>query len=339
MKRILIITEANDKVASGHLMECIEIFNTLSQAEYDVSFMINDDMPIALQSKIGFPYSTYSSDLFYGKGIIIDTLLKNKIDIVIINFRNIEDELLLFIRKHYLGKIICIDELGHRHLSADIIINPMIDTYYHKYDNLDAKLYVGAKYLVLPHTIAEYHKRKKNIKEKITNITVSMGGVDPFGTTLKLAEWLPKILPNVNINLVLGGGFKFEIDLLKIIDDNDKIRIHKNIDYIYDLFYDTDVVFCAGGNTLHELACIGTPTIIIPSMLHEVRNARAFEEYGFGLPLPITNNVSLSDVDSAVKEIQELNLRRNFCEKGKEIVTGNGCYELLKITDDIVCNK
>ena len=41
------------------------------------------------------------------------------------------------------------------------------------------------------------------------------------------------------------------------------------------------MVCCAGGNTLHETACIGTPAIVWPSMPHERRTAECFERQGF----------------------------------------------------------
>ena len=52
MKRILVVTEATEKVASGHLMECIEIADVLQEKEYHISFLVNDDMPQAFRKRI-----------------------------------------------------------------------------------------------------------------------------------------------------------------------------------------------------------------------------------------------------------------------------------------------
>ena len=186
MKNIVIVTEANEKVASGHLMECIEIAAVLREHKYNVSFFVNDDIDRAFLERIPFSYRTYSRNLQYGCKAICQTLITDSIDLVIFNFRRIEDDLLRYIRQKYSGTVLCIDELGHRHLSCNIIVNPMIDAYYHVYDDLDAKLYAGAKYLILSRKIQDYHKREKKIRENIQRICISMGGVDPFGTTVKL---------------------------------------------------------------------------------------------------------------------------------------------------------
>lgn len=328
MKRILIITEANEKVASGHLMECIELADVLKEAGYQITFLINDDMPATFQSRISFPYVMYPCDLFLGREAIRDILCGQNIDMAVFNFRRIEDEMLCYIRKEYYGKILCIDELGHRHLSCDVIVNPMIDSYYHEYVDLNAILYAGAKYLVLPRRITEFHERKKEIREKIQRVCVSMGGVDPFGTTLKLAEWLPSLLPEVRIDMVLGGGFQYEEELKLLVCESEMISVHKNIDYIYELFFGADLAFCAGGNTLHELACIGTPTIVIPSMPHEVRNGKAFESFGFGLCLPPSNDLGGEELKKSLCRLIPFQERQSIMKHGKKICTGNG-YELI----------
>ena len=336
MKHVLIVTEANETVASGHLMECIEIANVLSDSGYQVSFMVNDDMSQAFRLRIPIPYTAYRHDLENGKQDIRGIAFRNSVDLVIFNFRSIEEQLLQYIRKEFRGTILCIDELGHRHLSCDIIVNPMIDSYYHEYVDSKAKVYAGPEYLVLPRSLLDFHKREKIISPKIQRVCVSMGGVDPFGTTLKLAEWLPQMLQGVKIDLVLGGGFQYSSELEKIIAHNEDIAVHKNIDYIYELFFRADLAFCAGGNTLHELACIGTPTIVIPSMPHEVRNGKAFENRGFGMCLPITHKVKQWETKIGIEKMESYFARKECMECGKLIVTGNGANRIQAIIAELL---
>lgn len=335
MKHVLIVTEANKTVASGHLMECIEIANVLSDSGYRVSFMVNDDMSQDFRVRIPVPYIAYKHDLETGKQDICVMASGNNVDLVIFNFRSIEDQLLQYIRKDFHGTVLCIDELGHRHLSCDIIVNPMIDSYYHEYMDSKAMIYAGPEYLVLPRSLLDFHKREKIISPQIQRVCVSMGGVDPFGTTLKLAEWLPQILQGVKIDLILGGGFQYASDLERIIAHNEDVAVYRNIDYIYELFFSADLAFCAGGNTLHELACIGTPTVVIPSMPHEVRNGEAFERRGFGICLSITHNVMESEVTRAIKEISEDFVRKEYMKHGKQIVTGTGADNISDIVDKL----
>ena len=331
MRRILVVTEADEKVASGHLMECIEIVKVLRDNGYQVSLLINDDMPETFQSRIPFPYEKFPRECLFGQYMIRETLVNHAIDLVIFNLRCIEDELLQYIREDYRGIILCIDELGHRHLSCDIIVNPMIDEYYHEYVDLDAKLYAGAKYLALPRSIRAFHERKKEIHEEIKKICVSMGGVDSFGTTVKLAKWLPELLPEARMDFVLGGGFPYWEELESLVRNRRKISVYKNIDYIFELFFEADLAFCAGGNTLHELACIGTPAIVIPSMPHEVKNGKAFAVYGACLCLPIASDITINDIKNAKEKVLHRDIRKVFKENGRKLLGGNGAFEIVKI--------
>lgn len=339
MKPILIVTEANEKVASGHLMECIEIADVLLESGYPVIFMINDDMPDALRSRIPIPYTAYRHGLAAGKEDIRKTLVDHAIDLLIFNFRFVEDEMLQHIRQSFRGIILCVDELGHRHLSCDVIVNPMIDPYYHIYTDSSAKLYAGAEYLVLPRSLATFHDRPKVISDEVRQVCVSMGGVDPFGTTLKLAEWLPKILPTAKMDLVLGGGFQYASELESIVAHNEKIEIHKNINYIYELFFRADLTFCAGGNTLHELACIGTPTVVIPSMPHEVRNGKMFERLGFGKCLSITHDVQREEVQDSIQQYRFATERKVASKNGKALICGKGAINTKRIVDEYIPPK
>ncbi|MBQ3799825.1 MAG: hypothetical protein II837_05955, partial [Treponema sp.] len=77
----------------------------------------------------------------------------------------------------------------------------MIDPYFWEYGASPAKLYAGQDYLILPEKITVYHERQKSIPEKIGRACVSMGGVDKFGSTVKIARWLLEKHPDVQLDV------------------------------------------------------------------------------------------------------------------------------------------
>ena len=245
------------------------------------------------------------------------------ITIIVFNLREIKNSFIHKVRELINTDIICIDEFGHRALDVDIIINPMISESYWVYDS-KADMYCGPEYLVLNPEIARYHKLDKPINEEIREITVSMGGVDVPGTTLKLAQWLPEMLENVRINLVIGGGFLYKEELDKIVENNKKIRVYQNIDFLYDLFYQSDLAVCAGGNTLHELAVIGTPTLVIPSMPHEFQNGQAFQRKGFSICCDMAEQIEPQKLQKKLLGLCDANMRRNMKNCGKKVADGRG---------------
>ena len=327
--RILLVTEANQKVASGHLYECIVCLQELKKIS-NVFFMINSDMPVQFKNNIPDNYLEYKSNIQEEVDTLIEAILKYQIDLILFNLREIKNEFVKQIREKVNVCIICIDEFGHRELDADVIINPMIDKEYWVYDT-NAQMYCGAKYLVLPPEIVKYHEMDRIINNDIHKVTVSMGGVDAYGTTLKIARWLPEIWKGVHLNLVIGGGFPYKEELNDIVKENEYIKVYQNINFLYNLFFESDLAICAGGNTLHELAVMGVPAIVIPSMPHELRNGQAFQKEGFSICCDLTSEIKQEDFVNSLEKIEDIELRKSMELCGKKITDGRGFERVCSI--------
>lgn len=331
---VLIVTEVNHRVASGHLFECLVCYEELKR-DTNVYLMVNDDMPAQFRREMPEQCIEYSSNIQEETEVLVYYVLEYGIDIVLFNLREIKNEFIQKVRAMVNIGIICIDEFGHRALDADIIINPMISEKYWVYDS-KAELFCGADYLVLSPEIVEYHKLDKPINEKIDRVTVSMGGVDAPGTTLKLAQWLPKILEGVSINLVIGGGFSYKEELVNITKGHKQISIYQNINFLYDLFYQSDLAVCAGGNTLHELAVIGTPTLVIPSMSHEFQNGQAFQHKEFSICCDMAGQITQQKFEQNLRQLYDVGMRKNMKRKGKHITDGRGSERVCRIVRDYI---
>ncbi|MBQ3800934.1 MAG: hypothetical protein II837_11625, partial [Treponema sp.] len=57
--RVLLVTEANEQVASGHLLECAELARLLENAGIRVDVAVNDDACEAFKSRLGRAYLEY----------------------------------------------------------------------------------------------------------------------------------------------------------------------------------------------------------------------------------------------------------------------------------------
>lgn len=328
--KVLLVTEANERVASGHLMECLVCRQYLEQMGVENDLLVNADMPVALRSRIHGSYYTYQNDIQKEIVFLNEFIKDRKYTKILFNLRKIENVFLLQIKKNDELLIICVDEFGNRRLDADIIVNPMIDESYWQYDT-KAKLYCGAEYLVLPMELQEFHRKNKKINTKIEKITVSMGGADVGDTTCRLAKWLPLLDNSWEINLVLGGAYQKEKALKTMVGVNDKIKIFNNIPYLDKLFFESDLAFCAGGNTLHELAVMGIPTIVVPSMPHEVQNGKAFEKAGFSFCGSIAEQFSYQELMRLLDRIKEKTVRKNMRDAGKKLTDGKGYERIYSI--------
>lgn len=281
-EKIIVLTEADEKVASGHLKECTVLIEELQKAGYCTMLWVNEDIPKGFLKGISAEYVKYHRPLESGIVEVISYMEQESVQLLIFNLRRVDNEVILKVKKKTDALVLCIDELGHRRLDCDIIINPMIDESFGQYEGNYRKKFLGGKYLILPIKYHEWNREEKKIKDKIEEITISMGGVDINNTTGKIVNWLQEQeLDAIKVNVVLGGGYTY-LNELKSIINSKKFFVFQNIDYLDRLFFNSDIAFCAGGNTLHELACIGTSAIVIPTMPHEYQNGKTFENKGFG---------------------------------------------------------
>lgn len=339
--RIVIITEANQVVATGHLLEAIELAKVLSAEGWDIRVLLNDDAPEGLKEKIRNFVVEYPSDVEDGFDEIAECLKQFQCDVVVTDLRKITNEFFEMLKGITTVPIICIDELGRRRLEADYIINPMVDSYFWEYDNKreSTQIYAGAEYLILPQNLQRYHKREKVIAKNAGRVCVSMGGVDPFATAIKIADWLIPEYTDIEWDIVVGAGFR-ELDRLKCAtNSNRNVNIYKNIDYIYELFYKADIAFCAGGNTLHELVGIGTPAIVIPSMPHEINNGKTYEQKNCCACLSRTTEIEVEEIKNSFLTLLDYETRVDMSRCQKETFSGEGLIRTKEIIEKVVRSK
>ena len=320
-------------------MEAIELAAFYEANNIKVCILINDDCPEALMKRIPCRYIRYS----YQGELVISAeevgCILNELDAetLVTDLREISNGFISELRAFFCGNIVSIDEWGHRRLDADVIINPMIDSYYWDYPESRSVIYSGAEYLILPRRIRDYRGRYK-IRDSVNRVCVSMGGMDTKGSSLKLAKWLPDILPGAVIEIIMGAGFSFQRELSLIIGNMSKradFIISENVRDIYDHFLDADLVICAGGNTLHELACLGIPTVVIPTMPHEEGNGKRFEELGFGRCLSLTEVVDKGEVVEGIDGLKDRNVRTKMNLCGTNSFFGDGLDRCVRIINGL----
>lgn len=330
MNKVIIVTEANEKVATGHLMECIICAETLLDEGYFVSFWINRDADIRLKKRIPCAYNEYEKSIEEDYDSLVSEIKKVNPCMVVFNLREASGEFIVKIKQLTACRVMCIDEYGHRNLPADIIVNPMIDSYYWQYEGRNFELHCGAQYLVLPKELEVYHLKDKKIRCEVEKILITMGGVDPQNYTFLLLNEIPKQFPNTKIDIVLGGGYSRRREIYDKVECNDMLTLYENVSNLPEMMYNADLVICAGGNTLHEAACVGVPAIILPSMPHEIRTAYCFERSGFGYVVNIENMFYESLVESCEK-IKDFSIRKDMSIKGKKIADGLGRKRIVEI--------
>ena len=326
MKNVAFCTEASEKIGFGHFMECLSIATKLSDNRIKISFLINDNKSaICFVNNLGIFYNIYTD---FPK---IDSFLKKNIfSTCITNLRSIPLGLMEKIKQQGIKSIV-IDELGNKPIVADVLINGAAVEEWHKYFYLEKKpkTYFGPRYMILGESFLKYHDKEKEITG---TVLVSMGGVDRSGTTLKLIKVL-KSFNGVKKKIVIGPGFYHE-DELNII----KVELDESFELLYDikdlsnLIYESDIIFSAGGNTLHEAACVGTPAIVLWEDQHEKEQAEWFAKKGAVINLGSGVIAKEEGVIVVTDKLLKDPIRwKKMSDDGKELIDGRGLERIVNI--------
>jgi spore coat polysaccharide biosynthesis predicted glycosyltransferase SpsG len=327
----ILITESDDNVGTGHLYESCTLASKLIECNNDVLLYVNQNIPHPLLSSIPCAYMFYGNlqNDFQAIGMKI---MEYNCKAVITNLRKIDNVIVGLLNQYNNIQTICIDELGHRSLECDILINPLIDSYFHDYtENCKADKYFGPEYMIMKPDFSVLSKQNKFIENEIKTISICMGGADISGSTLKI---LCALKPsNVKINVIVGGGFLYHDELSKTVNTLNKndIKVFNNISNVAEVLFPSDMAFCAGGNTLYELACLGVPTITIYEAPHEKSSADSFAKRGFGLCLGQADVVTEDDIIDALNISSDREFRKQQYENGKKIVDGMSLTRIVKL--------
>lgn len=332
---LVIFTESTYKIGTGHLMESIHLAVAAKKENIRVFLWVNRDAPLLLLRKFRVPYS-FSPRLHTKRAIreIKRQLIAAGCKAALFNFRRIDNTFLHSLKFDGL-KLICIDELGRCSLDCDAIINPISAEKYHRYPfrNSGPEVYTGTNYLSMSEGFARAHRMKRTFNGPIKNISVCMGGVDRTGATLRLIDILAQWRPEVKKNIILGAAFRHLAAAYRKIAacKGMHFKIYHNVEDVVPLFLDADVVFTAGGNTLSELACLGTPAIVLYEDAHEKESGKAFEKRSFGICVGKGAEVSRKKVFMALEKLEKPEFRMQHSLHGKRLVDGKGAERILGI--------
>jgi len=234
-----------------------------------------------------------------------------------------------YTRSHNINTIV-FDIKGEVLGSPDIIINdsfvPRFVSYLDKPKT--TKVYAGPSYFLL------YNPPKRNpIHRSVREITLTMGGSDPAGITLKVLNTCLPELKHYNLNVILGPVFKDQQDVFKLVQSHKNVRIFQDPPSFLSILSHSDVVITAAGRTLYECAYFGRPSIIVPTIEHEYVTAKKYAELSGSIGINCWH-----DTESSRKIIHALSyysqnypVRKIIYDKSRQIVDNKGLKRVLKI--------
>lgn len=317
IRYIVFRTKGNHKQGMGDVMGSLALADAFSG--HDILFIVDDDSE-AVECVLKHNYKVKAVKTLEEELLYLESF---KPDAIIVNQLNNPKEFLQELKKRT-DLLVTIDDVGKGASVADLRFNP---EYY------VPNSYYGPEFVPLREEFQNINKKEKTIKKEVKNILVTLGGSDTYGFTPKVVRGLSNILDDIDITIIIGSTFRHNTQLNEVINNSKRpFRVLKNIDNMAEMMFNSDIGITGGGLTLFEMACVGTPTIVVCGELFEEETANMMQERGFSINLGFGKKLDEKTIFDTVDSLMEDYYRRlQMSKRGKKLVNGRGTERIAEI--------
>ncbi len=335
MRKILFRADGARDIGMGHLVRGMSLAEAVLDEDTEFVFVTKDldGMPDLLRAK---GHDVRPLDPNTEPEGIACAVASMEPSVVINDIRNAPVEYVSFLRDFGIP-LVSFDDTGEAASLVDILIDANISDKTLYVLNGGPKRYYGARYILLNRSFAALHNLEKRIREKVHNVLVVMGGSDPADLTEHIIRSLDAISPEFAVTAVAGYGFSRPEILHEMAGQRGWLTVAEQPENLADLMFEADMAFSSGGISMHELSCLGTPSIVLCQAPHEVHNAGILAEQGIIESLGLGEHVSAEEIASCFRHIaNNPDMRQFMSDLGKEFVDGKGLERITRIIDECV---
>jgi UDP-2,4-diacetamido-2,4,6-trideoxy-beta-L-altropyranose hydrolase len=320
MPKIAIFCKASFSHGMGHLVRQSHIAKILHNRGNEITFFIPDYSLAQLWlDQCGLSHQT-SNDIEQVNS-----------DLIILD---VQDTTAAFIKKHRQDKkaMVSFEDLGEGRNHVDLLVDCNLGE--EKSAGLPVKTLFGHNYAVLAEEFEKYHSKSRVFKNTIESVLVTLGGTDPHSLTPTLAEKLLHIRPGLSITLLAGPG-NGNIPYLKYLaSKHQKVKLMESTSEMAQTLFAHDIVFCAGGVTLHEAMAVGTPAFVINQVQHQVDKANRAEKQGAALNLGMADSWAENRLPEILQSSPKI--LEKTSQAGKSMIDGKGLKRIVDAIDELL---
>lgn len=283
MMKIGIRVDANEIVATGHVMRCLAIAEELRKIGQELLFISADDFPRPLIEQKGFEFVSLQTDWKHMEKEI--ERLQAVIDRYHIGLLLVDSYYVTksyFEKIHSFTKVMYIDDLGKEVYDVDCTI--CYADYYRELEleeryPSNVKLLLGTRYAPLRREFSNLPQ--KIISPEIKEVLVLSGGADPYDFLWNFSQKLTESVlfeTLETVRIICGRYYDKYGELTEKFAGIPKFRFHKAVKDIEKYMLSADMAVTAAGVTTYELCAAGVPAITYTIADNQRGNARSFQK-------------------------------------------------------------
>lgn len=329
--------DANEKIASGHMMRCLSIAHALKKKGEESCFLTADFYARPMLEQQGFPYICLNSEWNQPESeleALISVIREKRVRLLVLDTYYVTPD--YFKRLHKETRLAYLDDLNHFLYETDILINYL--NYYEKFNYPEnyknTRLLLGCQYAPLRE---EFMNQERAVPKEVTHVLLTTGGGDEYHVA---EHYLEEALSDKRLArlqfYVVAGRFHPSVERLRQLEaENQTVHICQNVTNMAELMRHCEIGISAGGTTLYELCACRLPSLCFGFADNQLEGIEAFGKQGVFLNLGDIRK----DQKKSIKEMVEKTvllceseeLRASFTEKMKAVTDGRGAERIADV--------
>lgn len=343
--------DANEKIATGHLMRCIAIATECKKRGQECLFLLAEEKETHRLTEYGFQYHILNSswDALEEELPILQHFLQEKsCDWLVVDSYQATAYYLQILNK--MIPVLYLDDMGVEQYDVTAILryglSAELNQYADRYRRKGVTVLAGPPYIPLREEFQPDYllPLKQRIRDREKAILITTGGTDPYNVTGKTLELclMQKKLQGYRYHVIVGSMNEHAGKLQQLAEriatgreSTSEILLYSSVGNMSEMMCQCDFAVSAGGTTLYELCACEIPTVCFSFADNQVEGVQQLNEYQV---MKYAGDARKTDVASQIcRRLLEYICHpedvMRYKNRMKDLVDGKGVYRIA----DILC--
>lgn len=269
--------DANEQIATGHLMRCIAIAMECEQQGEACIFLLAEDKETDRLIECGLSYhvlQTQWNDLEKEEHMMKQIVEEEELEWLVVDSYQATSHYLAYLKQFV--RVLYLDDMGNEKYPVTAILHysswPGASDFEEKYRGTGTKILEGMRYVPLR---KEFREEWTSVARE-NSILITTGGTDICNVSVKLLKTLKKKkeFQGYIFHVIVGSMNQNEEVLEQLAEEDHRILLHRNVKNMGYFMHLCSLAVSAGGTTLYELCASRIPTVCFSF----AENQRVFSE-------------------------------------------------------------
>lgn len=326
--KILILTECGGNIGYGHISRCTSVYQAFEEKGLSPELIVRGEKQLeGLLAGKRYQLFDWINDRTLLSRVLTDC------SIAFVDSYLASHDLYVYISRHA-EKAVYFDDDLRIDYPTGIVINGAISAEELNYPAKEGVMYLlGTSYFPLREEFCNVPA--KEIRREVETLMVTCGGSDMLDLTPVIQTLLNETYPDLRKKIVVTSLFSNISEIKKLQDKNTELLCNFNAIDFRAVMQDSDMAISTGGQTLYELAAVGTPTIAVCVAQNQRQNVVGWDKSGTMEYAGVYDSKDfLSKLPTALDKMMSYEKRLGLSRESRRLVDGNGgrriCDFLLK---------